>query len=159
MYTSEHLSLAMVEYLVHLDPNQYPRDLVRARADVPDDLNRLQLWIDDLPKGWQDYPAPQSLAAMGEVFVRENQAAVLIIPSVVASTENNWLLKPNHPDFRKITLGRPEPFRYDPRPLQRWTRTCSIRYKGFEWPVTRKLLRSIEIRRRSRTGCSSGPRT
>lgn len=123
VYTAEHLSLAMVEYLVHLDSDQSPRDLVLARAEVPDDIPRRHLQTDDLPKGWQDYPAPQSLAAIGETFVRENQAAVLIIPSVVAPAENNWLLNPNHPDFQKITLGPAEPFRYDPRLLRNKSET------------------------------------
>jgi RES domain-containing protein len=30
-YIAEHLSFAMLEYLVHLDPNQAPRDLMLAR--------------------------------------------------------------------------------------------------------------------------------
>jgi len=35
-YAAEHLSLAIVEYFVHLDPEDPPRDLVVATADVPD---------------------------------------------------------------------------------------------------------------------------
>jgi RES domain-containing protein len=115
VYTSEHLSLAMIEYLVHLDPNYPPRDLMVVRAEVPDNLPRLQLRIDELPSGWQDYPAPQSLAITGDRFVREMKAAVLIIPSAAVPTENNWLMNPNHPDFRQITPGSAEPFRYEPR--------------------------------------------
>ncbi len=34
-YTSEHQSLAMLEYFVHLDPEDAPDDLVLAMADVP----------------------------------------------------------------------------------------------------------------------------
>ena len=62
-YTAEHLSLAMIEYLVHLDPNHPPKDLMLARARVPEALPKLQLRADELPSGWQDYPAPESLAA------------------------------------------------------------------------------------------------
>jgi RES domain-containing protein len=109
-YTAEHLSLAMIEYLVHLDPNHPPNDLLVARARVPEDLPRLQLRADELPSGWKDYPAPESLALIGEKFVRDGEAAVLILPSALAPAENNWLLNPRHPHFQKIEVERAEPF-------------------------------------------------
>jgi RES domain-containing protein len=118
VYTAEHLSLAMIEYLVHLDPNHPPKDLVLARAQVADDLPKLQLEKEELPGGWQDYPAPESLALIGDKFIRDAEAAVLIVPSAVAPTESNWLLNPHHPDFRKIKLERTESFHYDPRLLR-----------------------------------------
>ena len=40
VYTSEHQSLAMLEYFVHLDPEDAPDDLVLATADVPDNVSR-----------------------------------------------------------------------------------------------------------------------
>jgi hypothetical protein len=109
----------MIEYLVHLDPNRPPQDLMLARAQVPEDLPKLQLRAHELPRGWQDYPAPESLALIGEKFVRDGETAVLIVPSALAPTENNWLLNPQHPHFQKIELERPEPFHYDPRLLGR----------------------------------------
>jgi hypothetical protein len=109
----------MIEYLVYLDPNHPPRDLMLARACVPEDLPKLQLRADELPSGWQDYPAPESLALIGDKFVRNGEAAVLILPSALAPTENNWLLNPHHSHFQKIELGRAEPFHYDPRLLGR----------------------------------------
>ena len=118
VYTAEHLSLAMLEYLVHLDPDHPPEDLVLARAQVPDDLLKVQLRANELPGGWQEYPAPESLADIGEKFVHDARAAIMILPSVVAPTENNWLLNPRHPDFPKIELERTEPFHYDPRLLK-----------------------------------------
>jgi RES domain-containing protein len=118
-YTAEHLSLAMIEYLVHLDPNHLPQDLMLARARVPEDLPKLRLGADELPSGWRDYPAPESLAQIGDKFVRNREAAVLILPSSLAPTENNWLLNPQHPHFQKIELERTEPFHYDPRLLRR----------------------------------------
>ncbi len=118
VYTAEHLSLAMIEYLVHLDPNHPPKDLMLARAQVADDLPKLQLTAEELPCDWQDYPAPESLVLIGGKFVLKGEAAVLIIPSAVAPTENNWLLNPQHPDFWRIEWKRAEPFHYDPRLLR-----------------------------------------
>ena len=39
-YTSEHQSLAMLEYFVHLDKDDPPTDLVLAVAEVPEDVTR-----------------------------------------------------------------------------------------------------------------------
>ena len=118
VYTAEHLSLAMIEYLVHLDPSQLPIDLMLARARVPDNLPKLRLRADELPSEWQDYPAPGSLALIGHKFVRNGEAAILILPSAVAPTENNWLLNPQHPHFHEIKREDAEPFHYNPRLLR-----------------------------------------
>jgi RES domain-containing protein len=64
-YTAEHLSLAMIEYMVHLDPNCPPKDLLLVRARVPEDLPKLKFRADELPRGWQDYPAPESWLSSG----------------------------------------------------------------------------------------------
>jgi RES domain-containing protein len=37
-YTSEHQSLAMLEYFVHLDADDSPDDLVLATAEIPNSL-------------------------------------------------------------------------------------------------------------------------
>jgi hypothetical protein len=45
----------------------------------------------------------------------EAQAAILIVPSALARTEDNWLINPNHPDFRDIRLHPIDPFQFDLR--------------------------------------------
>jgi hypothetical protein len=72
-----------------------------ARARVPEDLPKLQVRADELPSEWQGYPAPESLAIIGDKFVRNGEAVVLILPSAVAPTDNNWLLNPNILIFRR----------------------------------------------------------
>jgi RES domain-containing protein len=118
VYTAEHLSLAMVEYLAHLDPDRPPTDLVLAKAEVPDDVSRVLLTADDLPPDWRRYPGPQILADLGSDFVKQEKAAIMIVPSALATVENNWLLNPVHPDFRRIRILDTESFQYDPRLLR-----------------------------------------
>jgi RES domain-containing protein len=115
VYTAEHLSLAMLEYLAHLDPNYRPDDLVLAQAEIPDGLERIRLRAADLPEAWNRYPAPAELAAIGDRFVLDAKVAILIVPSVLAPTEDNWLLNPAHSDFGSIRILAIEPFQYDRR--------------------------------------------
>jgi RES domain-containing protein len=114
-YASEHQSLAMLEYFVHLDPEDAPDDLVLATADVPENLSRERVKASELPSGWRETPAPPELAQIGDEFVKKARNCLLLVPSALAVTENNWLINPQHPEFRQITLNPTEPLRYDQR--------------------------------------------
>jgi RES domain-containing protein len=115
VYTSEHQSLAMLEYFVHLDPEDAPDDLVLATADVPDNVSREQLHPREMPTHWRETPAPPELAQIGDEFVKKAENCLLVVPSALAVNENNWLINPQHPEFKKIALRATEPLRYDAR--------------------------------------------
>jgi RES domain-containing protein len=114
-YASEHQSLAMLEYFVHLDPEDAPDDLVLATADVPESVSREQARAKDLSANWRETPAPLELAQIGDDFVKKAENCVLLVPSALAASENNWLINPQHPEFKQISVNPPEPLRYDPR--------------------------------------------
>jgi RES domain-containing protein len=114
-YTSEHQSLAMLEYFVHLDVGDAPDDLVLAVAEVPDDLARERVETTDLPANWRDSAAPPELARLGDEFAQRGENCLLVVPSVLAPNENNWLVNPEHPDYKKIVVRKVEPLSYDPR--------------------------------------------
>ena len=105
----------MLEYFVHLDPEDAPDDLVLATADVPESLRRERVEASALPANWQDAPAPPRLAQIGDDFVSKAKNCVLLVPSALAVSENNWLINPQHSEFKQITINRAEPLRYDPR--------------------------------------------
>ena len=114
-YASEHFSLAMIEYFVHLDRDDPPPDLVVAAADVPDDVSRVSLSPGSLPATWRQTPASVELATIGDRFARRRREAILVVPSALAPDESNWLLNPEHPGFRRVRIHPPEPFAYDAR--------------------------------------------
>lgn len=115
VYTSGSLSLAALECFVNLDPDLLPRGLVAMPAEIPDDVRIQQITIRDLPRNWRDAPAPEALRDLGTAWVSRGATAVLAVPSAVIPKEWNYLLNPAHPDFRRIRMGGPEPFRFDPR--------------------------------------------
>jgi RES domain-containing protein len=114
-YTAEHLSLAIIEYFIHIDPDDPPKDLVAVTADVPDSVSRTSISAKQLPANWRQSPSSPELAEIGDRFVRDHRAAILIVPSALAPAESNWLINPRHPEFSRIRLRSVEAFEYDPR--------------------------------------------
>lgn len=114
-YASEHQSLAMLEYFVHLDADEAPPDLVLITAEIPDNLPCERVPAGKLPPLWRASPAPAELTRYGDEFVRRAERCVLVVPSVLSPNENNWLVNPQHPDFKKIIQVGTEPLSYDPR--------------------------------------------
>jgi RES domain-containing protein len=115
VYTSSTLSLCALEYFVHLEPALAPLGLVAVAAGLPPDLEIPSLPLADLPADWRRYPAPSRLQEIGSTWVREGLSAVLRVPSAIIPDEQNVLLNPLHPDFRRLRLHPPQPFAFDPR--------------------------------------------
>jgi RES domain-containing protein len=113
-YAATHRSLAILEYRVHIDLALLPDDLVIATLEVPDEIAIAP--TPTLPENWREYPAPASLRRIGDRFIAEAQAALMLVPSVLVPQENNVMLNPVHPDARKmIRQRRLVPLLCDPR--------------------------------------------
>jgi RES domain-containing protein len=69
----------------------------------------------DLPTDWNEEPPPPSTAEIGDRWVKESRSAVLELPSVIIPAEPNYLLNPAHSGFKRIRIGKPTPFSFDPR--------------------------------------------
>lgn len=100
---------------MHLDKDDPPADLVIATAEVPDDLARERVEASDLPRNWREAAAPAQLVRVGDDFVRRGEHCLLVVPSAVAPAENNCLINPGHPDYKRIVVREVLPISYDPR--------------------------------------------
>lgn len=105
----------MLEYFVHLDVDDPPGDLVLAVAEVPDDLARERVETGNLPANWRESAAPAELARLGDEFAQRGENCLLLVPSVLAPSENNCLINPAHSDYKTIVAREVEPLTYDPR--------------------------------------------
>jgi RES domain-containing protein len=115
VYCSATLSLAALEYFVHVEPDLAPSSLVAVAADLPAGLDVEALEVEALPADWRTYPGPERLRDLGTGWVRAGRTAVLQVPSSVIPHEMNVLLNPAHPDFARIHIRGAEPFSFDPR--------------------------------------------
>lgn len=116
VYTSSTKSLAALESLVHLNP-PVPFKYVAIRITFDDALVKI-VTPKALPSNWQVEPPPPSTKALGDIWVQEAESAILALPSVIIPGETNYLLNPAHPGFKKISIGKPERFTFDPRLLR-----------------------------------------
>jgi RES domain-containing protein len=114
IYTSETISLAVLEILVHL---QAPK-ILDAYLLAPvtfDEILVNSIARKDLPSGWRNDPGPSALQETGDHWVASGASAILRIPSVIVTTESNYLLNPAHRDFRRCVWGKPQPYKFDRR--------------------------------------------
>ena len=115
VYASASRSLAALETLVHLTPPVMFRYKV-IRIEFTDALVE-QMKAAALPLDWQIEPPPPSTKRLGDAWVRSSRSAILAAPSVIIPDETNYLLNPAHADFKKIAIGKPADFVFDPRLL------------------------------------------
>jgi RES domain-containing protein len=113
-YTSESRALAMLEVLVNAEDPENVVDLawVFITAEVPAELIEKPARV---PEDWRVFPHTAAVQEFGAAWAREQRSPVLRVPSAVVPGEFNYLLNPAHPDFKRVKLGKPEPFSFDPR--------------------------------------------
>jgi RES domain-containing protein len=115
VYTSGTLSLAALEYLVHLEKEDAPEDLCSLSADIPDDVRLRIVGPSELPSDWRAYPAPEKLAELGLAWLQSLETAVLVVPSAVIPEEKNYLINPLHREAARIIAVQKARFSFDPR--------------------------------------------
>ncbi|MBL9186279.1 MAG: RES domain-containing protein [Opitutaceae bacterium] len=114
VYCADSRSLAAMEVLVHHIGTGVFRDSlwVQIAADVPSDLVEIPARV---PGEWREPSPVASVQAFGAAWFREQRSVALRVPSSVVLGEFNYLLNPAHPEFKRVKLGQPEPFNFDPR--------------------------------------------
>ncbi len=117
VYTAENASLALLEILVHLKNSRVLTCYVLCAAHLKDSFIKT-LDRSKLPKDWRRYPPPPELQRIGDEWARSGSSLVLKVPSSIVDTESNYLINPLHPDFTKIIIDSPTPFKFDLRLLE-----------------------------------------
>jgi RES domain-containing protein len=119
IYTSQSLSLAALEYLVHVDPLLAPSDLVAMEIEVPDERGLgAGAEADRFPADdWRAYPAPEWQAELGDTWLEDGTFLWLAVPSAIVPEEHNVLIDPRHARMREVRVLSTRPFGFDKRLL------------------------------------------
>jgi RES domain-containing protein len=116
VYAAEHAALAALEILVHGIPEQLLAQAYCLIEATFDHALVEELPTKDLPRDWASDPVPRSTQRIGDAWLTApSSRPVLRVPSAVIPEAFNFLINPLHADFRKVRVGKPKPFRFDPR--------------------------------------------
>jgi RES domain-containing protein len=115
IYTSEHYSTAMLEKLVHanlvLPANQH-----FIAITIPNSVS-YEVFQTAAHPGW-DSKNETLCRTFAQTWYDEKRSAILIVPSIPARIERNFLINPIHEDAKHITHTIPEPVWWDARLYQ-----------------------------------------
>jgi RES domain-containing protein len=112
IYTSEHYSTAMLEKLVH-SSGIMPANQHFIRITIPNGTSYEKFQPADHP-GWDSHNEGVC-KQFGEKWHADARSALLIVPSIPARVEFNFLINIDHPDADAITYELPEPIWWDDR--------------------------------------------
>ena len=113
LYTSQSISLSILESLVHLKQKEIPPSQYILHIELPDEKETAEISFTKMRKGWQqdlDYTQ-----WMGDQFIQNKQNLFLKVPSVIVPQESNVLLNPLHNEYKKVKIVASEILELDKR--------------------------------------------
>ena len=113
IYAASSLSLAMLEQLAHTETGRLPQGHAFIEITIPESasvetlaLSGVADWkIDDLATS----------RAYGDRWLAEQRTCILLVPSVIVSTEYNVLINPSHAEFVHVKASVPRNVNWDKR--------------------------------------------
>lgn len=115
VYVSENLSLSVLEVFVSLVRGKSNTPYVYMPVEISESMLIEEIKPADLPKDWRELPPPASTKDIGANWAKSMRTPILRVPSVIIPIESNLVLNISHPDFKKIKIGNPQAFSFDPR--------------------------------------------
>ena len=113
LYTTEHISLAVLEMLVHTNFKDYSIELDLLTIQIPTSTSTSEISVKKLKDGWvNDFGYTRFI---GDEFIKNKQNLLLKVPSAVINEEFNCLVNPFHADFKKIKIINTRSFKTDER--------------------------------------------
>jgi RES domain-containing protein len=118
VYVSEHQSTAAFEVFANRVPFILDEKYKAFHLEWPGSLTEI-FPTKKLPSNWRISPPPAETMEIGDLWIQEKRSTVLALPSAISPADTNFLLNPEHPDFKRIRIHSPIDFDFDPRLLGR----------------------------------------
>lgn len=115
IYTSSSRSLACLENVVHRSQLGLAANFSVLAIEIPEKVKIQTIQVADLPENWKNFSQMFYTQGLGNAWISENKEAVLRVPSSIIPSEFNYLLNPNHVDFKTIKLLSHTAFLFDDR--------------------------------------------
>jgi len=113
LYTTENISLAVLEIIVRTDINLIPLHYYLLKIELPDTAGITIINKTKLKKEWKnDVSYTQWI---GNEFLKSNKSLVLKIPSAIVDEEHNFIINTEHSEFKKLKITSSKKFSFDRR--------------------------------------------
>lgn len=117
IYTSGTLALSALEYLVHVEAETAPDDLIALTIHLPDTVAIEVVQANDLPSGWETGTDSAGCKAIGDEWLASARGLVLRVPSAPIPSEHNYLINPAAAGMARVKVTARRSFTFDPRLL------------------------------------------
>jgi RES domain-containing protein len=107
VYASSTRALAALEYLVHIDVDEVPDDLVLMSVEVPDEL-----LVENVA---DDVSGSNAERAAGDAWASGGRTIALGVPSRLIPEEWNYLINPRHRSTGELRVVNVRGFVFDER--------------------------------------------
>lgn len=115
IYTAGSRSLACLENLVHRSGEWQGKMYKVMLIEFADKIKIDTFETGDLKKNWEQISNFSYCQSMADSWLKNATAVILRVPSVIIKKEYNYLINPQHPDFKLIKLTGVEDFNFDER--------------------------------------------
>ena len=115
IYLASSRALALAEVVVHLNLSCLPSSFCMLTVLVPDDITIKSLDLSVLGDQWNSFPETFLTQKIGDSFVDNNEYCILKVPSAVVKGDFNYVVNPNHADFKKLIITNQDDFPVDTR--------------------------------------------
>lgn len=115
IYTAGSRSLACLENLVHRSGEWQGKMYKVMLIKFPDKIKIDTIDETSLKNNWQQFNNFSYCQSMANKWLTESTAVILRVPSVIIKKEYNYLINPQHRDFKLIKLIGVEGFNFDER--------------------------------------------
>jgi RES domain-containing protein len=113
LYASSNVSLAILEYVVHLPPSVKPPELLLLTLEIPDPAI-VTMAETDLPENWNKKGYHDNVQRWGTAWLESFASLAVMVPSAT-SPDHNILINPSHPDFHTVAVIDNKPITMDDR--------------------------------------------
>ena len=118
LYLAESPAVAMLEALVHMEyeVEDFPDDFTLLKIVAPDGLSVSFLDPSEKPN-WRE--VIEITRKMGDAWLAAGESSLARVPSAVVPHAWNYLLNPEHPEARLVSIEEQSRERLDPRLLRK----------------------------------------
>ena len=115
IYSAGSRALACLENIVHRSGEMSGKIYKVMLIEIPASLQIQEIKKVSLHKDWKSLTNYSFCQQIGNQWLKEGISAIIKVPSVIIDEEFNYLINPQHNQFKKIKLVNVEEFSFDAR--------------------------------------------